>query len=99
MIMTHERHPVSDPSADRSWEPHSKCRDEVMNIVLQLLLDRGEASQMVLNGALAMVMPADIPFGTIRAYVSASLLHFAQAGWVESTERDGERSPIWKVVA
>jgi hypothetical protein len=97
--MTHERHPVSDPSADRSWEPHSKCRDEVMNIVLGFLIEVGEASQKQLNASLSAELGADVPAGTVRAYVSASLLHFAQAGWVESTERDAKRSPIWKVVA
>lgn len=95
--MTHERHPVSDPLAPRSWEPRSKCRDDVMNVVLGLLIEHGEVNQKSLNAHLSDRMP-DTRYGTVRAYVSASLLHFAQAGWAESSERDDEGSPIWKVI-
>lgn len=91
------RYAVSDPNAPRSWEPRAKCRDEVMNIVLEILLERGETSQKEINRALAERLD-DVTLGTVRAYVSASLLHFAQAGWVESTERDADRSPIWRVI-
>ena len=97
MSERHTRYSVSDPTAPRSWDPSDRCRDEVMNLVLGLLLERGETSQKDLNIALAEVLP-HVSFGTVRAYVSASLLHFAQAGWAISTERDSERSPIWRVI-
>lgn len=93
----HQRYAVSDPSAPRTWDPSDKCRDEIMNLVLGILLEHGEVSQKLLNIALADQLPG-VSFGTVRAYVSASLLHFAQAGWAESIERDGERSPIWRVI-
>lgn len=95
--MPHERYSVAEPDAPRSWNPSQKCRDEVMNLVLGFLLERGETSQKELRRLLGEAMPGT-PDGTITANVSASLLHFAQAGWVESTERDAERSQIWRVI-
>lgn len=93
------RHPVSDPAAPRTWEPHTKARDEVMNMVLEIILQNdGEISQKRINTLLQERLGIDVKAGTVHAYVSASLLHFAQAGWVESTERNDERSPIWKVI-
>jgi hypothetical protein len=93
----YQRHPVSDPDAPRTWTPDSKCRDEIMNEVLEIILDAdGPISQKQIGANLAALHP-EIKMGTIRAYVSASLLHFRQAGWVVSNSRDEERSPVWEV--
>jgi hypothetical protein len=100
----HHKHPVSE-DAVRTWEPHQKCRDEVMNEVLDALLELGgkRVRQMDLVSRMHH-FHQDLARGTCKAYVSASLLYFREAGWVEcvGAEPTGpmpfNRTPLWSVV-
>jgi hypothetical protein len=95
---TRENHAVHDPEGDetRGWEPEQKATDEAMNIVLSLLEKAGTISQNDLAHGVSDMM--NVPLGTARAYVSASLYYFRKAGWAQHVGRDG-RSPVWSIDA
>lgn len=88
------RVPVS-VAAVRSWRPEDKAPDAAMNAVLELLIDHGRALQSDLASELANIL--DVKLGTARAYVSASLLMFREAGWVQCVTKPGDKKPVWEI--
>lgn len=86
--------PVSE-DAVRTWRPEDKCPDHAMNVVLEVLMERGSAVQAELSEEIAVRL--EIPIGTGLAYVSASLLAFREAGWARCVTPPGNRNPVWGI--
>jgi hypothetical protein len=87
---------IADDADERTWSPEEKATERQMEVVLELLLEFGSMSQKELAEELSGAL--NMKIGTARAAVSASLLFFRQAGWVEVLEREGG-SNIWRIIA
>lgn len=87
-----QRIPVSEDHSGRTWKPEDKCPDPAMDVILNILFDRGRSYQADLVEEVAERM--NVKKGTAAAYVSGALLAFREAGWVECVEKDGHR-PVW----
>jgi hypothetical protein len=85
---------IFEDHQQRSWKPQDKATDEAMNCVLEVLIRRGRSYQYDLADEVAAVM--DVKLGTARAYVSASLLYFREAGWVRLVEVEDGRA-VWEI--
>lgn len=79
---------------DRPWKPEEKATDAVMNLVLEILMRRRVALQADLAEEVAAVL--GVKMGTARAYVSASLLFFREAGWVRLRAED-RTATLWEI--
>lgn len=90
------RHPVSEDHADRTWRPEDKCPDYAMNVVLEVLLERGRSYQRDIADEVAAKL--DLNAGTAASYTSGALLYFREAGWVRCVEVEGGKLPVWEVV-
>ena len=95
-----ERIPIYE-DAERSWDPERMATDEQMNTVLEILMERGEALQSEIVEELGVRL--EMQKGYAGAAVSASLLYFRQAGWVEFVreERTGARggpTRLWRLI-
>jgi hypothetical protein len=88
------KHRVYEDGVRRTWTPESRATDEAMNCVLEILLRRGRSLQSDLAEEVAATM--DVPIGTARAYVSASLLYFRLAGFVRHVGNEG-RTAVWEI--